>query len=244
MRFFLHLLRATGRTRCLRLAAALTAALTPFATAHAGRPLATDDAAVVETGSCQLEVWTAHERGARGLWLNPGCGLFAHTEIALGGARIKADGEDRFTLLTWQAKHLLRAHDDTRAGFALALGGERARRVHEGNVFLNGIATVPLGSESRLLHLNLGALRAQAADSTGRRALWGLALDSEVAADTRASIEGFGLSGERARWQAGLAHEVVPGRLQIDASVGSLLGRWRETRAFTLGLVVVTPVLR
>jgi hypothetical protein len=244
MRRFRHVPPVARSVRGLPFAATLAAALTTFATAHAGRPLATDDAAVLDAGHCQLEAWAAHERGARGLWLNPGCGLFGPTEIALGGARIKADGEDRFTLLTWQAKHLLRAHGDTRAGFALALGGERARRVDEGSVFLNGIATVPLGNEDRLLHLNLGALRERAEGNSRRRGLWGLALDSEVAADTRASIEGLGLSGERARWQAGLAHEVVPGRLQIDASVGSALGRWRETRAFTLGLVVVTPVLR
>jgi hypothetical protein len=244
MRFFRHLLRATGRTRCLPLAAALTAALATPTTAHAGRPLATDDAAVVEAGSCQLEAWTARERGARGLWLNPSCNLTGQTELALGGARVRADGEDRVSVLTWQAKHLLRAHDASQAGYALALGGERARLAGERSLFLNGIATLPLGSVNRLLHLNLGAVRAPEDGGPRRRALWGLALDGEVAADTRASLESFGLGGERARWQAGLAHEIVPGRLQIDASVGSALGRWRDTRSVTLGLVFVTPVLR
>jgi len=73
------------------------------------------------------------------------------------------------------------------------------------------------------------------------RATWGLAHDAEVAPATRTSLEAFDTSGERPSWQFGLRHERVPGHLEFDASLGSALGRWSETRLVTLGLVFVNP---
>ncbi|MBA4151384.1 MAG: hypothetical protein C0509_02385, partial [Acinetobacter sp.] len=63
-----------------------------------------------------------------------------------------------------------------------------------------------------------------------------------VGENTRAAVESFGQLGERPNWQAGMLHEVIPGTLQIDASVGSEFGHWRGTRLVTMGLVWFSPV--
>lgn len=209
--------------------------------AHAGRPLATDDAAIVEAGACQFEAWREYARDAHATWLNPGCNPFGSTEFSLGRARIHTDDTARLDLWQWQVKQMLRAYDDTRPGFALALGGQRMRGGDARELFLNGIATVPLAGEAQLIHLNLGGLRLHADGQHSHRATWGVAYDAEVAMATRASLEGFGVSGERSRWQLGLRHELMPGRVQLDASLGSAFGRWNEDRVWTLGMVWVSP---
>jgi len=209
--------------------------------AFAGRPLATDDAAVVEDGACQLESWVERARDSRSAWVNAGCNPLGGTEFSLGGARGREDGASAFTVQQWQIKHLLRSPEGTQPGFALAVGGQRLRHERSGQTFLKGIATVPLAGHAHLLHLNLGASHARGDDGHRARAVWALAYDTQVASGTRAAVETFGTAGERANWQVGLRHELVPGRVQIDASVGSTLGRWSSTRVFTVGLVFVSP---
>jgi hypothetical protein len=220
--------------------------------AHAGRPLATDDAAIVDPGACQLELWLERDRGSRALWANPGCNPFGATEFALGGARVRQGDAGAVTVTAWQVKHLLRAFDERTAGFALALRNERDRRVHaglpplQGDTELKGIATWPLAGEALLLHANAGALRQrESGDEPLRRtrATWAVALDAEILPATRASLESFGVGSERLRWQAGLRHALRDG-LQLDFAFGAQAGRFSDTRQVNVGLVFVSPVLR
>lgn len=225
---------STDRT----LAAALCASLA--LPVQAGRPLATDDAAIVAAGACQLELWTEHWRDARAIWANPGCNPFGSTEFAVAFARLHPQGAERLNLRRWQIKQMLRDTDEHQTGFAVALGGSRTHRTDVRDGYLNGIASVPLYGEARVLHLNVGVLRAHEDGRHRTHATWGLAYDAEVAAVTRASLETYGISGERPHWQLGLRHEWLPGHIQLDASVGSAWGRWSD-RLFTLGLVFVSP---
>ncbi|WP_139349749.1 hypothetical protein [Thioalkalivibrio denitrificans] len=208
--------------------------------AHAGRPMATDDVDIIEAGACQLEVWIERTRDSRGTWLNPGCNPFGSTEFSLGGSRVHEDSASAFTVHQWQIKQMLRAHDVTQTGLAVALGGQQVHQGEARETFLNGIATIPLAGEAQLLHLNLGALHDRDGQPHRTRLTWGLAYDAEIAGATRASLETYGTSGERANWQFGLRHELVPGRVQIDASVGSAIERWADTCLFTVGLVFVS----
>jgi hypothetical protein len=141
----------------------------------------------------------------------------------------------------WQVKQLLRAPEESRTGFALAIGGQRERRGLARETFLNGIATLPLAGRTQWLHLNLGVLDAKDDLLRRTRATWALAYDAEVASRTWASLESFGTAGQRASWQLSLRHELLPGRVQLDASVGSAVGRWSASRIATVGLVVVIP---
>lgn len=225
--------------------AALSAAV-PIS-AHAGRPMTTDDAGVVDAGACQLEAWTERTRDGNTTWLNPGCNPFGSTEFSLGAGRQRLDGEDGVDssmLYSWQIKHLLREYDEERAGFALATGGQHARASGDNEIFVKGIATMPLMGDDLLAHVNLGAVRQREDQHRHYRGAWGAALDAAVLPNTRASIEAFGVTGSGTgnnSWQLGLRHELIPGRLQFDASIGSPFGRRNEGRVISLGLVIVSP---
>lgn len=217
------------------------ASLVTIVPAHAGRPLTTDDAAILDAGACQLEAWIERSRDLNSSWLNPGCNPFGQTEFSLGAARLRTDADAAVTSRQWQVKHLLRAYDAEQPGFALAAGEQHVRRGEEHHVFVNGIATLPLAGEVHLLHVNLGGVRLREEAKQSNRATWGIALDNKVGSATRIAVETFGTSGERPNWQLGIRHELVSGRVQIDASVGSAYGRWEDSRVATLGLVFVTP---
>jgi hypothetical protein len=256
MRHFPHALIASPRAaRCAALASLLAGSLLVFGSiltspAHAGRPMITDDAGIVERGDLQVEAWSEWARGARAAWINVGVNPFGSTEFSIGAAH--ADGDaGRGTPVAWQIKQLLRPFDDETAGFALALRGEYDPRVHGGGSGLPGaqallaLATWPLAGERLLLDLNLGALRDRAGDNGAyrTRATWAVALDAELLPATRVSMEGFGVGSDRARWQAGLRHQLLDS-LQIDFAFGAQAGSWSATRLFSVGLVFAAPLPR
>lgn len=68
------------------------AALSLVTAAYAGRPLATDDAAVADPGSCQVEGWVEHSKESRSVVVSPACGVIAGVEI--GGEYVKLHPAD------------------------------------------------------------------------------------------------------------------------------------------------------
>lgn len=207
---------------------------------NAGRPLITDDAAVVDAGACQIESWFEQGANVSSRWINPSCNPFGGTEIAFAMATTRETGEPSSRIQLLQAKQLLRAFDDNQAGYAIAVGAERQQRDHQ--FFVNGISTIPLNSEAQLLHVNLGLVTDRSQDQRDTRVSWGGAYDHRLGENTRAAVESFGQLGQRPNWQVGMLHEVVPGSLQIDASLGSEFGQWRDTRLVSVGFVWFSPV--
>lgn len=236
-------IRATARLTSLSLTA--SAALLPLS-AQAGRPWNTDDAGVIDAGACQLEAWTEQVRHdghtAPAYWLNPGCTPVERTELSFG---VGWDDDDDTHLTAWQVKHQLRDLSDQAPGFALSLGSDRDRRIHDdllGDMTFNGITSVPLQGEALVAHVNLGVTHHRDEDHGWEtRANWGSALEWQWLPQTHLGAEMFGLGGQRPSWQLGARHELLAERLQLDVSFGAPVGRWHEERTLTLGVVLVSP---
>jgi len=226
----------------LGLAAAIAAAVLA-GPAQAARPLATDDAAVVAEGACQIETWMERGRGDRAVWLNPGCNPFGSTEIQLGGARTRADGAGHATLWRVQVKQLIRETGSDGPGFAIAAGLSGRRPAGERERFATAILSQPLDGEKFSLHANLGLRHLREAGSADTKAFWAVALDREVAPDLRASAEVFGAAGDTTRWQLGVRWVTFGGKVQFDASAGSTFRSVRDGRLLTIGVVVLPDAL-
>lgn len=56
-------------------------AIASLGAAHAARPLTVDDTGVNDVGTCHLEAWRDHERGARHLHAAPTCGILPGLEL-------------------------------------------------------------------------------------------------------------------------------------------------------------------
>lgn len=196
--------------------------------AWAGRPLATEDAGVLERGDCELESFAARERAPASprvttLSVQAGCGIGWNTQVAASVAREREAGE-RSRLVGLVGKTGLRALTDTDYGVTLAyslqwtrLPGDQLRR---SSTEVKGVLTIPV--RDWLVHANLGPAYDHRARqwSTG----YGLALERPGALGPLDLMgEVFGTDRERATLQLGVRWPVVPDRLFLDASIGRQL---------------------
>lgn len=190
--------------------------------APAGRPLTVDDATIVDAGSCQLEAWHEAGAGQRADWAVPACNFTGNLELALGMQTLqtaKGASERNSQSLALQGKTIVRPLTDNGWGLGLVLA-------HQGGAQAASSINLPVSlawhGQDTLLHANLGASRARGAATA---ATWGLALEQQLGNATVASLERFGQHASGPTTQLGLRHEVLPGRLQLDASWGRRSGQ-------------------
>ena len=208
--------------------------------ANAARPLATDDAGVLNSAQCEIDTFVERSRvrdepSYLGGSLQAGCGIGLNTQLSVVGARF--DGDPATTHLGLAGKTALIALTDSGPGLTVGYALEWARQ--SGQPFqldtglLIAIATFPF-EKDWFAHVNAGWQRTQ---TPRKNALfWGLAIEREAVADSRVDLmaEAYG-AGESSPWFAlGARFHVIDQRLSINGSIAIKSGSERETRA-TIG---------
>jgi hypothetical protein len=208
----------------LRVATLLAATLLSTA-AWAGRPLATDDASILDSGDCQVEAWHQRTGKLREWWTMPACGA--------GGWELAA-GKGQSDNAVLQAKTVLRQLHSNGWGIGLAITTQHGMaRQHAVNLPL----TMSFGSDALLLHLNAGWIRQSAASG---RATWSIGSEYAFAPRWSVSLESYGSRHRPPTRQAGLRYTVIEGRLDIDASVAKTPGAAQQ---LALGMTWALPGL-
>lgn len=209
-------------------------------TAMAGRPLVTEDAAILEPRSCELEAFAvrATESGSpatQGGSAQVGCGMGWRSQVALGTAQLRSDGqtERSYTLGGKTALHEL----SNGAALTLAWGitGVKppAGRFEHETTYLNGVMSHPLSAQTKV-HANLGWSASRSADASTTN--WALALEHALGAGVDLMAETFATDRDRSPWlQAAVRWAVRPEQLFLDASWG-FQTRSSRPKALTLGL--------
>jgi len=193
--------------------------------AWAGRPLATDDATIIEPNDCQVEAWHQHSGNLRELWAMPACRV-GDWELAAG------KGLSRNAAL--QAKTVLHRLEAGGWGLGLAIATQQGIvRQHTINLPL----TMSFAGDALLLHLNAGWMRPQGAPG---RATWSIGGEYAFAPRWSASLESYGSRHRAPARQAGLRYTLVEGRLDLDASVAKTPGTPHQ---LALGLTWALPGL-
>ena len=204
--------------------------------AQAARPFMTDDARLTTEGSCQLESWVRRYADRQEFWALPACNPGGHFEITLGGARFKDDGQASSSDQLLQFKTLLRPLTTNDWGWGLALGTVRhPSDVSDPDNLGSHYAYVPVSvsmqDDKLVLHLNLGWSR----DKAKRRdqTTWGVGAEYGLSERWMAIAETMGDDRQKPFVQMGLRLSIVPGVLQLDATVGSqpgqpVPGRWHS----------------
>jgi hypothetical protein len=221
------------------LAAGLVAAFAFASTAHAARPLVTDDAAIVDRGALELSLWCERASGARLCPISGAFTPFGATEWTVAAGRL--GGELRGSLASVGVKQLLAGGGDDGPAFALGAAWTRlAPRGEPSNRELDlvGIVTVPTPVDGTVMHVNLGGRVVREDGERARRGLWALALDRDFDGRAGLAAEVFGVAGDERRWQLSARWLPVGDRLQLDLSHGQALGRGPSDRLVTAGLVL------
>lgn len=206
--------------------------------ARAGRPLATDDAAVADRGACQIEAWVERAADQRALVFAPACGVADGWEIGADATRTRPRG-DTIAALGLAAKWAPKGSSFETAFARVALGAKFAAatdRLAGGDWRMRGANVLGLASleftDRLALHLNVGAARDRPSRTTGT--LFNAALEwspaprwmvfGEALANDRRATFGGTVSSAGARWW------IVPEAIGLDFTASREAGAGDGTR--------------
>lgn len=191
--------------------------------AHAGRPLAVDDANVNEKGAGHVEVWVARDSDKINTWnVAPAFAPIEGVEIGVSYAKARQHGNAEQAI---QAKWRITPSQENGCNVATTLGS-----VHENTIgsspYLVGIMTcnTALGA----VHINLARHNPKGEKNYSS---WGVAIERPMGNFTP-HIETFGDQGTKPTVQMGIKTEIAEG-LQLDATVGR--DRQNSADVFSLG---------
>lgn len=211
--------------------------------AQAARPMAIDDADLVDAQACQLESWVQANRGSTEFWAQPACNFTGNVEWALGGAVTRDEGRARTTDLVLQGKTLFKPLERNGWGVGLAAGTVHHPQLDKGarDWYAHVPASFSFHDDALIVHANLGWQR----DGQARRheMTWGLGAQVQLYEGLSVTAETFGQNRGKPYYQFGISYWLVPDRLQVDASYGDRTGRGARERWLSFGLVILTDPL-
>jgi Putative MetA-pathway of phenol degradation len=192
---------------------------------EAGQPLVTDDAAVVQAKTCQVEAWTRSLHDGREYWVLPACNPFEALELSAGGARADASENGWSTQAQLQAKAVLNRSPGDEWSFGALAGMQRDTAAPHGRSAFQTIYGKALASyypdPSIELDLNLGVAHTY---KSGSFALAGVAVQYRVVERLQLLLEAFRDEPGRAKYQTGVRLAAVPNRLELYVSYGNRIG--------------------
>ncbi len=231
-------------------AAALALSLMAISAAHAGRPLQTEDAGVIESGACEWETATGQSKPRSGpserqLATTVQCGLPWQAQIGgtVGRTKVAAERESNRGLV---GKVRLWPRGEDQPERALTLAGSllqiKPPSGRFGDVDSGEIKLVYSGAvaEAWTVHASLGHARESGQGLRARATTWGLALEQEGFAALPALAPMFELLGNdrdsRPAWNAGLRLTAIKDRLWLDVSYGRSWVSPDKPRLITAGV--------
>jgi hypothetical protein len=214
----------------------LTAWLASVGSAHAGRPLATEDAGVNPTGQCQLESWVDVASDGHHAHFAPACGVLDGLELgfeAVVDPPATEHAQARALALKWAPEWL--QWQDWR--FGLKAGTMSQKYVgetgwHHGNWSVLGIASLPINDEWTL-HLNAG--HQHSIESENGVVTYGAAMTWSP--HPRWQLFGE-INGERhspTNQTVGMRWWLIPDQLGLDVT-GSRTNATADSRAWGVGI--------
>jgi len=203
-----------------------------------------DDARLLDAGACQLETWARRNADSTDYWAVPACNPWGNAELAFGGAITRARGRARFSDNQVQAKMLLKPYETGGWGVGAALGTMRrlqreAARNWPGDTYFYVPVSFDAGSDELVLHVNAGA--AHLRDEHRTQPTWGVGAEVRVTPRLQFLPETFATDRGRPFFQASLRYEIVPDRVQVDASYGNRLASESRERWFSIGMRLQSP---
>ncbi len=221
--------------------------------AHAGRPLDTDDAAIVPEGTCQLEAFArrsaaqADARDTDDFGIAPSCNPFGWGELLIGGARSGVGdlGSGTQGLLQAKAVPVMVAPDHAGWGADLSIETDRTKGTSPSMRYSNAIAITSVPVLPRLqVDANLGWVHrwSRGVDIPSDRRdhlLFGVAGEWLVSKTFSLVTERFAVTGQGHKSQLGATLAISP-RIALDAAVGRQRLPNASVRFVVVGLTLVS----
>lgn len=231
-------MRSQNERHVVRLIHASAAQLLFISCSFAAPPLSSDDASVLEPGTCQLEIEQRRFNRRVELDVVPACNLFWGAEVGIGKLRTTPEGQPRSDSVVYQVKKVLVPGGESPWSFGIGAASIRATGHQSGTRqdLLNAIFTRPIGAS--VVHLNIGQVReSEAVEGAPRhRHSWAVAIENEVNERWTLVAEVVGQKGMPESAQAGLRWWAIAKYVQLTTSLGMQRGEGREGRWMSLGI--------
>ncbi len=211
------------------------------ALAYAAQPYTTDDAAILDKGTCQFEIGRQVNRGNHELWLLPACNFTGNVEVTLGKSQFNEADSSR-SLYVLQGKGVFSRDTDAPHAWGWVAGLRGHPRTAEDRRQLSGVFgsllyTYEVHRDRLWLHANVGARSDR--DDRRNSTTWGGAAEYRFTPRFALIGEVFGDDRTRPLHQLGLRTSIIPDRLELDVSYGAENGQRSGTRWWTVGLRVL-----
>ena len=224
----------------MRFLAALSGLLLAAQTAHAARPMTTDDARLTAAGACQVESWVHLHGGQREIWALPACNPGGNFELTLGGALSYSGSRQERGAQVIQGKTLFKPLVTNGYGIGIAAGyATQPGSANSGNPYFYVPVSFSLADDLAVIHTNLGYTRER--ENHENRLTWGVGGEIQLSAQNYLIAETYGQDKGSPFFQLGLRHWIVPNHVQIDTTVGSRFGQYSEERWISIGLRLISP---
>jgi hypothetical protein len=208
--------------------------------AHAARPLVTDDARLTNAHGCQLESWMRSYQGGQELWALPACNLGENFEITLGGGSYR-NNDDNYHTEDWvaQFKTLFKPLETNGWGIGFAAGRVMHPDIQPGpNQLGNTYFYIPVSFSLRdddvIVHVNVGMLRDRQEDRN--KVNMGVGSEFKLGGNFKGVAEVFGDHTQNPFYQVGLRYSLVPEVFQIDGTVGQQVNGSNQTQWLSIGV--------
>lgn len=216
----------------------------PVSSAHAARPMITDDARIVDASACQVESWQKVSQGRRERWAFPACNPTGNLEFTFGANDLPDGNGGRANDYVLQGKTLFRTLEINGYAWGLAAGVIRHNDPAPGQGRLSAAyfylpISVSFKDDLFIVHMNLGAQNNR--DTGTKPFTYGLGTEVNFTPRLALIAETYGDDRNRPFYQAGVRFWVVPGRFQIDATRGAQSGEFGSSRWWTIGVRLISP---
>ncbi len=221
---------------------ALLALLASATSAHAARPMITDDARLTDPQACQVESWFHQHRERNEFWALPACNPGGNFELTFGGALARGHGEMDSGAWLIQGKTLFKPLETNGYGIGFAAGyATQPGAGQSGSPYFYVPASVSFADDRLVIHTNLGATRLR--ESAETRLTWGVGSEIQTTERLYLVAETYGQDKGNPFFQLGVRYWVVPNHVQIDTTYGSQTGNIHDERWFSIGLRLISPRL-
>ncbi|HMT80233.1 MAG TPA: hypothetical protein PKD66_07655 [Azonexus sp.] len=216
--------------------------LVGVSSAHAARPMITDDARLTDEGACQVESWAHIHGNQHEFWALPACNPGGNLEFTLGGALAYDGNRPESGAAVIQLKTLFKPLETNGYGMGLAAGyATQPGSAHSGNPYFYVPVSFSLLDDRVVFHTNLGYTRER--ENQENRLTWGLGSETQLTDRTWLIAESYGQDKGHPFFQVGIRHWIVPNRMQIDTTYGSQFGAINDQHWFSIGLRLISPRL-
>lgn len=216
--------------------------LVGLSTAHAARPMITDDARLTDAGACQVESWAHIHGNQHEFWALPACNPGGNLELTLGGALAYDGSRQESGAAVIQMKTLFKPLTTNGYGIGLAAGySTQPGSAHTGNPYFYVPVSFSLADDKLVIHTNLGYTRER--ENQENRLTWGVGSEIQLTARSYVIAESFGQDKGNPFFQVGIRHWIVPNHVQIDTTYGSQFGAISDQHWFSIGLRLISPTL-